>query len=60
MGRPYRPLVELEGHLARGELDFAITLAAAGERARPLDLGLGSRRCARPRGATRRAGRGAA
>ncbi len=35
-------MVELEGHLARGELDFAITLArtAARERARPLDLEL--------------------
>jgi len=42
MGRPYRPLRELEGHLGRGELDFAI--ASPGWRPRsaggPLDLGL--------------------
>ena len=42
MGRPYRPIRELEAHLARGELDFAIAVAkvAAHERTRPLDLGL--------------------
>lgn len=42
MARPYRPVRELEAHLDRGELDFAITLArvAAQERARPLDLRL--------------------
>jgi len=40
MSRPYRPARELEAHLARGELDFAIALAKglADERARPLDL----------------------
>ena len=40
MGRPYRPVRELEAHLARGELDFAIALARAlaDEGARPLDL----------------------
>jgi hypothetical protein len=42
MSRPYRPLRELEAHLGRGELDFAIALArvAAQERRRPLDLTL--------------------
>jgi hypothetical protein len=42
MGRPYRPVRELEAHLARGELDFAIAVAkaAARERTRPLELGL--------------------
>jgi hypothetical protein len=42
MSRPYRPVRELEVHLARGELDFAIAVArmAVRERARPLDLGL--------------------
>ncbi|MGO9322000.1 MAG: hypothetical protein ACLQBY_14520 [Solirubrobacteraceae bacterium] len=42
MSRPYRPVRELEAHLDRGELDFAIALArvTAHERARPLDLGL--------------------
>jgi len=42
MSRPYRPVRELEAHLDRGELDFAIALArvAARERPRPLDLGL--------------------
>jgi hypothetical protein len=42
MGRPYRPLRELEAHLAAGELDFAITLArvVADERDRPLELSL--------------------
>jgi hypothetical protein len=40
MGRPYRIVPELEGHLDRGELDFAIALAKtlAHERVRPLDL----------------------
>jgi hypothetical protein len=40
MSRPYRPARELEAHLARGELDFAIALAKGlvGERTRPLDL----------------------
>jgi hypothetical protein len=40
MSRPYRPARELEAHLARGELDFAVALARAlvHERARPLDL----------------------
>lgn len=40
MSRPYRPVRELEAHLARGELDFAIALARAiaDERERPLDL----------------------
>lgn len=39
MVRPYRPLRELEAHLDRGELDFAIALARtlADERARPLE-----------------------
>jgi hypothetical protein len=42
MGRPYRPIRELEAHLRRGELDFAIALAkmAASERPRPLELEL--------------------
>jgi hypothetical protein len=42
MGRPYRPLRELEAHLDRGELDTAIVLARdlAEERARPLRLEL--------------------
>ena len=42
MMRPYRPVRELEAHLARGELDFAIAIARtlADERARPLDLDL--------------------
>jgi hypothetical protein len=40
MGRPYRPLRELEGHLARGELDFALAVlrGIADERRRPLEL----------------------
>ncbi len=40
MSRPYRPARELEAHLDRGELDFAIALAKvlAHERTRPLDL----------------------
>jgi hypothetical protein len=39
MPRPFRPARELEAHLARGELDFAIALARglARERKRPLD-----------------------
>jgi len=42
MGRPYRPVRELEAHLARGELDFAVALARgiARERAQPLGLEL--------------------
>jgi len=40
MGRPYRPVRELEAHLARGELDFAIALAKvlAHEGSQSLDL----------------------
>jgi hypothetical protein len=40
MGRPYRPERELEAHLARGELDFAIAVARtmSDERGRPLEL----------------------
>src|ERR1700734_2002934 len=40
VSRPYRPARELEAHLDRGELDFAIALAKvlAHERTRPLDL----------------------
>ena len=40
MARPYRPVRELEAHLDRGELDFALALARAiaVERERPLDL----------------------
>ena len=40
MGRPYRPVRELEAHLERGELQFALALARAlaVERERPLDL----------------------
>ena len=40
MPRPYRPVRELEAHLERGELDFALALARAvvQERERPLDL----------------------
>jgi hypothetical protein len=42
MGRPYRPVRELEAHLDRGELEFALALARAiaVERERPLDLAL--------------------
>jgi hypothetical protein len=42
MSRPYRTARELEAHLDRGELDFAISLARvlAHERGRPLDLAL--------------------
>jgi hypothetical protein len=38
--RPYRPPVELEGAIERGELDFAILLAreVAEDRHRPIDL----------------------
>jgi hypothetical protein len=40
MSRPYRPVRELEAHLERGELEFALALARAlaQERERPLDL----------------------
>jgi hypothetical protein len=40
MARPYRPARELEHHLDRGELDFAIALARgiARERGRSLEL----------------------
>jgi hypothetical protein len=40
MGRPYRPVKELEAHLERGELEFALALARAiaVEREQPLDL----------------------
>jgi hypothetical protein len=40
MGRPYRPVRELEAHLDRGELDFAIAVARtlADEQPRPLEL----------------------
>lgn len=40
MARPYRPVRELEAHLERGELEFALALARAlaVERERPLDL----------------------
>ena len=43
--RPYRPIVELEAALARGELDFAVALAAelSSERRRPIDLNLALR-----------------
>jgi hypothetical protein len=43
--RPYRPLAELDAALQRGELDFAVTLAAevSLERRRPLDLELALR-----------------
>jgi hypothetical protein len=43
--RPYRPDRELDGHLDRGELDFAIALAKdiAHERGRPLGLDLALR-----------------
>jgi len=39
--RPYRPAVELDGALDRGELRFATTLAAevAEDPQRPIDLG---------------------
>ncbi len=42
MGRPYRPVRELEAHLERGELEFALALARAiaVEREHPLDLEL--------------------
>jgi len=42
MSRPYRPIRELEAHLERGELEFALALARAlaVERERPLDLAL--------------------
>lgn len=40
MSRPYRPVRELESHLRRGELDFALALARGlvRERERPLEL----------------------
>jgi len=40
MPRPYRPVRELEAHLDRGELQFAIALARTltDESARPLEL----------------------
>ncbi len=43
--RPYRPLGELEAALERGELEFAVTLAAevASERRKPIDLDLALR-----------------
>jgi hypothetical protein len=43
--RPYRPLAELHGALDRGELGFAMNLAAevAEERGRPIDLDLAAR-----------------
>jgi hypothetical protein len=43
--RPYRPLVECEGALDRGELDFAITLAreVAEDQRRPIKLSLALR-----------------
>jgi hypothetical protein len=42
MSRPYRPIRELEAHLDRGELEFALALARelADERGRPLELEL--------------------
>jgi hypothetical protein len=42
MGRPYRISKELEAHLDRGELEFALALARtlAAERDRPLELEL--------------------
>ena len=42
MGRPFRTLRELEGHLERGELESAAALARglARERGRPLELEL--------------------
>jgi hypothetical protein len=45
MGRPFRPVRELEAHLERGELDSAVVLARgiAGERGRSLDLNLSLR-----------------
>jgi hypothetical protein len=38
--RPWKPAVELEGALERGDLRYAITLAAevAEDRGRPIDL----------------------
>ena len=43
--RPFRPLAELSGALERGELSFAIRLAALGaeDRGRPIDLELALR-----------------
>jgi hypothetical protein len=39
--RPWKPAVELDGALERGDLDYAITLAAevAHDHGRPVDLG---------------------
>jgi hypothetical protein len=43
--RPYRPLAELDAALERGELEFAVALAAevSGDRRRPIDLDLALR-----------------
>jgi hypothetical protein len=43
--RPYRPLAELEAALERGDLDFAVMLAAevSDERRQPIDLDLALR-----------------
>jgi len=40
VARPWKPAVELQGALDRGELDYAITLAAdvTHDRHRPIDL----------------------
>jgi len=45
MSRPYRPVRELEAHLARGELESAIALAGviARERREPLELAVTAR-----------------
>jgi len=43
--RPWKPAVELEGALQRGDLPYAVTLAAevAEDQGRPIDLGAGLR-----------------
>jgi hypothetical protein len=43
--RPWRPLAELEGALARGDLRYAVTLAEElrAQRARPIPLDLAAR-----------------